>query len=297
MSGPVDVAFAGLAAFPLPRHGQATDKDRRGCVLVVAGGELVPGAPILTGLASLRVGAGKLQLAAGERFVAPLGMAAPEAAIVEVAATARGELTADAADDLAPYAQAGDVVVIGPGMADKVAAGQLAERLIRAAPDTAFVLDAAALTGLRAAEAAAPLKGRLVFTPHAGEMASLLDVPKAAIESDPLDAARCAAQRLQGVAVLKGAVTYIVSPDGQAWRHVDGVVGLATSGSGDVLAGVIGGLLARGASPVTAAIWGVCLHARAGGRLTEAVGHLGFLARDLLEEIPLGLQAAPAPAA
>jgi ADP-dependent NAD(P)H-hydrate dehydratase len=291
MSGATNIAFADLANWPLPEPAQATDKDQRGRVLVVAGGALVPGAPILTGMASLRAGAGKLQLAAGARFVATLGMAAPEAAILEVAASVNGELTAEAAGDLAEFARCADAVVIGPGMGDPAAAGGLAAELMAQAPDTAFVLDAAALTGLETDQATRPLGGGLVFTPHAGEMAHLLGETRSTIENDPLDAARRAARRLQGVAVMKGAVTYIVSPDGRAWRHADGVVGLATSGSGDVLAGVIGGLLARGASPVTAAIWGVCLHGWAGARLTERVGPLGFLARDLLGQLPVGLDA------
>ena len=98
--------------------------------------------------------------------------------------------------------------------------------------------------------------------------------------------ARQLARTAGAVVVMKGPDTFIVSPDGRAWRHRDGVVGLATSGSGDVLAGVIGGLLARGAPPLVAAVWGVCLHGGAGARLAETVGPLGFLARELLDIIP-----------
>ncbi len=85
---------------------------------------------------------------------------------------------------------------------------------------------------------------------------------------------------------LKGQDTWVATPDGSVWRHEDGPIGLATSGSGDVLAGLITGLLARGASPLQAAAWGVWLHAQAGRRLSQRIGPLGFLARELAAEAP-----------
>jgi NAD(P)H-hydrate repair Nnr-like enzyme with NAD(P)H-hydrate dehydratase domain len=88
------------------------------------------------------------------------------------------------------------------------------------------------------------------------------------------------------VVALKGAVTHIVSPQGEAWSFTDGKVGLATSGSGDTLAGIITGLLARGTTPLNAALWGVYLHGEAGNRLTRSYAPLGYLARELLFEIP-----------
>ncbi len=80
---------------------------------------------------------------------------------------------------------------------------------------------------------------------------------------------------------LKGATTFIASPSGKTFRYDDGVVGLATSGSGDVLAGVLAGLAARGTDPLAAAVWAVVLHAQAGQELTRKQGALGFLAREL----------------
>ena len=131
----------------------------------------------------------------------------------------------------------------------------------------------------------------MILTPHAGEMAGLTGVSKAHVEADPLGAAREAAQALGAVVAVKGQRTFIAAPDGRGWRHEGHAVGLATSGSGDVLAGVIAGLLARDASPEQAALWGVFLHQQAGQRLSERVGPLGFLARELAGEIP-GLLAA-----
>ncbi|RZJ45611.1 MAG: NAD(P)H-hydrate dehydratase, partial [Brevundimonas sp.] len=140
--------------------------------------------------------------------------------------------------------------------------------------------------GRRFASAAA---GRTVLTPHAGEMAALLGRNKEAVRADPLDAARQAAALFQSVVVMKGATTFVVTPDGAAWRHDGGVAGLGTSGSGDVLAGAVGGLLARGAAPLAAALWGVALHAQAGADLAAAGAPLGFLARELPDRLPVVL--------
>ncbi|MDP3173409.1 MAG: NAD(P)H-hydrate dehydratase, partial [Phenylobacterium sp.] len=241
----------------------------------------------LTGVAALRAGAGKLQLAATAGAALAMGLAVPEAAVVAVAADAAGELAAEAAKDLEAHVGRAHSVVVGPGMADEAAAAELACRLMRQETQAAFVIDAAAMTGLDLhAQATRTLGGRLVLTPHAGEMASLTGWSKQAVADAPLEAARLVAQALHAIVVMKGEETFIVSPDGRAWSHAGGVIGLATSGSGDVLAGVIAGLLARGASPLAAAVWGVCLHGGAGARLSQRIGPLGFLARELPAEIP-----------
>jgi NAD(P)H-hydrate repair Nnr-like enzyme with NAD(P)H-hydrate dehydratase domain len=122
--------------------------------------------------------------------------------------------------------------------------------------------------------------------PHAGEMARLLECEAMRSSADPLGAARRAAETFGVVAVIKGQFSHIVSPDGRAFRFEGGGVGLATSGSGDTLAGIVGGLCARGADPLTAALWGVSLHGEAGRRLSRDVGRVGFLARELLDLVP-----------
>jgi NAD(P)H-hydrate repair Nnr-like enzyme with NAD(P)H-hydrate dehydratase domain len=99
------------------------------------------------------------------------------------------------------------------------------------------------------------------------------------------------------IVVLKGADTYIVQPDDTAFLHDGGVVGLATAGSGDVMAGVMAGLMARGASALHAALWSVYLHGQAGQALSHRIGALGFLARELLTEIPALMHSSPPEAA
>jgi hydroxyethylthiazole kinase-like uncharacterized protein yjeF len=287
MSAAQLVGLDGLSEFPLPSLVGASDKEGRGRVLVVAGGGGVPGAGILTGVAALRAGAGKLQLAAPRSLAPALGMAVPEAAVIGLLETEDGEMSPEGAQDLHRNVARADAVVVGPGMMDEAGAGALALALIAIGGPGALVIDAAAMTGLDlGAPALADAAGRLVLTPHAGEMAKLSGRSKSAVEADPLEVARIVARTARAVVIMKGAESFIVSPDGRAWRHTEGGIGLATSGSGDVLAGVIGGLLARGASPLVASVWGVCVHGSAGARLARSIGPVGFLARELLDEVP-----------
>jgi hydroxyethylthiazole kinase-like uncharacterized protein yjeF len=285
MSGPTQVTPEMLAGWPPPTVSDNDDKEARGRVMVLAGGAEVAGATRLTGEAALRAGAGKLQIGAPLSLARDLAILLPEARVIAAPETARGELAPEAAEVLAEALATCQAAVIGPGMIDQQPAGELALRIVEAGGPP-MVVDAAAMPALGEQPArATPRHGELVLTPHAGEMARLIGASKAEVCADPLAAARMAASDLKAVIVLKGPCTVIVSPDGSAWRHDGGLAGLATSGSGDVLAGVIAGLIARGAPPVQAAVWGVAAHARAGARLSQRIARLGFLARELLDEV------------
>jgi NAD(P)H-hydrate repair Nnr-like enzyme with NAD(P)H-hydrate dehydratase domain len=131
---------------------------------------------------------------------------------------------------------------------------------------------------------------KIVATPHSGEMAKFLAIPRQEVDDAPLRAARKAAAALHAVIAMKGASTYVVSPDGEAWLCENGSIGLATSGSGDTLAGILAGLLARGTPPALATIWAVFLHGEAGRRLAKRNGTLGLLAREIPGEIPSIMQ-------
>ena len=117
-------------------------------------------------------------------------------------------------------------------------------------------------------------------------MAHLTGADKESIAADPERHARALAKGAGLVVALKGAATLVATPEGRCWRHERAVPGLATSGSGDVLAGLIAGLVARGAEPAQAAVWAVLLHARAGEALARRLGRLGYLARELAAEVP-----------
>ena len=285
----IAVTRALLRRLPLPKPDDAGSKDERGQVLVVGGSAQVAGAVLLAGEAALRAGAGKLQLATVKSSATALGMAVPESLVVALPESRRGEIIGERASAmLAQYVQRVDAMLVGPGMTSARAAHALIARCVgRLGPDAVLILDAAAILALRSNEALlAPLDGRAVLTPHAGEMASLLDMEKDAIEAEPGRTALHAAERFGAVVVLKGAESSIATPDGTLYRYDGGNVGLATSGSGDTLAGIVAGLAARGAPALNAVVWGVYLHGSAGRALAKRIGPLGFLAHELLAELP-----------
>lgn len=269
-----------LRAWPLPDPFVTQGKQDRGTVLVVGGSREVPGAAMLSGEAALRAGAGRLQVATAAAVSLHLAVAMPEALVMAVPTAGNGEMTRLGAGLRRAAAQA-DAIVLGPGMDASPATTRFAARLINEAGGT-VVVDAGAL----AASLQHKGKAALVATPHAGEMAALLGIGANEVKAHAPALAREMAARHGFTWVLKGAVTYIAAPDGRLWTNVDGGPGLGTSGSGDVLSGVIAGLAARGASPEQAAAWGVFLHARAGAALARRQGTLGFLAREISAEIP-----------
>lgn len=289
----IEITPVSLRDNPLPQVDGEADKNSRGRVLVIGGCAEVAGAALLAGAGALRAGAGKLRLGVPESYAVALALQVPEARVIGAPANEDGELSISAVERLRSSLQSMDAVVVGPGMLAEQSGAPLAAAMLAAAPRAAFVIDAAAMTGLRRVETAPDLcAGRAVLTPHAGEMAKLMDISREAVAADPVGVAAAAASRFNATVILKGAQTHVAAPGGQVWRNSGGVTGLGVSGSGDVLSGVIGGLLARGASPAAAAIWGVYAHAQAGCRLSAKVAPQGFLAREILDCIPLELAAA-----
>ncbi|SED15681.1 yjeF C-terminal region, hydroxyethylthiazole kinase-related [Amycolatopsis tolypomycina] len=257
--------------------------DDRGTVLVVGGARTVPGAPALSGTAALRAGAGTLQVAVAERHATALGVSVPESSVFGLPETPSGAIAADAVDRLAEVLPGAGTVVVGPGLTGAEETEDLLRRLVPAiAPDARVVLDAFALGALsRDPSLAEPLAGRLLLTPNRVEAAYLDGCEEKDV--DDLETAVRIAGRYGGAVLLMGVVA---APDGRAWRDGSGHVGLATSGSGDVLAGLTGGFLARGAAVEQAACWATHVHAVAGQRLIPDTGSTGLLARELVAEIP-----------
>lgn len=273
-----------LRGWPLAKPSAQGDKEERGRTVVVGGSAEIPGAALLAGTAALRAGAGKLTVATVQRMALAMAMALPEARVIGLPETAGGGFDASGAPLLAPLAPRINALLYGPGLQDEAAAPLFVQTLLQHLPPTLpLLLDA---LGLCAAPQVPQREGGLLLTPHAGEMAHLCGGSKDDVLADPARCAQEAAQRLHAVVVLKGATTHIAVPDGRLWRHEAGNPGLATSGSGDILAGLIAGLVARGTPLEQAAVWGVALHARAGEQLAARMGGLGFLARELSAEIP-----------
>jgi hydroxyethylthiazole kinase-like uncharacterized protein yjeF len=267
-----------LRGMPLPEPDGG--KEQRGRVLVVGGSARVPGAIVLAGTAALRAGAGKLQLATAQEVAPALAVAVPEALVLGLPTGAQGDIARGSAALDTLLADC-DAALVGCGMSPTPATAALVQRAINQAPGVLVIDAGALLPGLRA-----PPGKPFVLTPHAGEMAKLSEQDKDRVEREPEAVALALARRTRSVLVLKGATTWIAAPDGRLWIHPDGCHGLGTSGSGDVLAGVIAGLAARCGDAVQAALWGVFAHAQAGRALERSVGALGFLAREIAAPVP-----------
>jgi ADP-dependent NAD(P)H-hydrate dehydratase len=274
-----------LRRWPLPEPGADGGKEERGSALVVGGSLEMPGAALLAAMGALRAGAGKLQIATSQKVAPWMAIAMPEARVIGLASTRHGEIAARACKAIFPQVDRCDAMVVGPGMPDASAVVDLLHQRKRS--HATLVIDAGGLlffSGRRGLPASA--RGNTILTPHPGEMAKLWGIERKEVVGHSLDVARAAAARIGAVVVLKGSSTYIAAPDGKAFHNTEGNIGLGTSGSGDVLSGIIAGLAARGADPLRAAAWGVYLHAKAGDALARKMGALGFLARELLGEIP-----------
>lgn len=264
-----------LRDFPLPVLPEDGDKEDRGRVLVIAGGREVPGAAILTGIAAQRAGSGKLQIITDPAVAIPVGIAVTGARV-----------TTDFEDCLKDVATS-HAVVIGPGMDPGATVDALVAAVLAAGGDMPLILDAAALDCLAGQEEKVRAwQGGTALLPHSREMARMLDCAPEEIEIDPLHAAHRAAEHFGAVTLAKGRFSFIAAPDGQAFQYEGGGIGLATSGSGDVLAGLVAGIAARGADVLTATLWGVWLHGEAGRLLSDEIGRVGFLAEELSPRVP-----------
>ncbi|MEA1072760.1 NAD(P)H-hydrate dehydratase [Sphingomonas sp. LY160] len=284
MSDPAPLDRQLLDRHPLPPI-EGGDKDSHGTVLIVAGSRDVPGAALLAAHGAMRSGAGKLQIAAPDVIAVPLGIEMPEAMVVGHASHADGGFATSAIADLAELGEKADAIVAGPGLESNRAGPPLASALLSLGKPLA--LDAALLHILPdCAEQCRASKVPPILLPHTGELASLLDCPIGEVEADPLDAGHRCADRYGAMVLVKGSDSHVVAPDGSCFHYPGGGPGLGISGSGDVLAGIVGGLLARGADPLTALIWAVWLHGEAGRALALKVGTVGFLAREIPGEVP-----------
>jgi len=258
------------------------DKETKGRILVVAGSREVPGSALLCATAAMRAGAGKLRIATVDSVAIPIGVAIPEAMVMGLPEDAQGGFAPAAAARLREQAAKVDAVIAGPGLAQNAACAQIAGALLET--DARVALDAALLHALQPLESQRPTAP--VLLPHAGELASLLDCDEAEIERDPVACGLNAAKRFRAIVLVKGVTSHVVTPAGEAWTYSGGAPGLGVSGSGDVLAGIVGGLLARCAEPLDALLWAVWLHGEAGAALAKKVGPVGFLARQIAGEVP-----------
>jgi hydroxyethylthiazole kinase-like uncharacterized protein yjeF len=279
---PVRLDAEALRAWALPPLDDDVDKEARGKVLVIAGSREVPGAALLAGEAALRVGAGKLAIATAESVAGQMAFAMPEARVIGMPESAGGGFDVAGLARLERDIRKSRAILVGPGAMDRDATCSFVEALLPLVRGKLVVLDALAMDAVLRID---HFEEPLLLTPHAGEMAHLTGAKKDDLLAEPERAAREAASRWNAIVALKGPRTFIASPSGDGWLHEGGNCGLATSGSGDTLAGAIAGLCARGATLEQACAWGVAIHARAGEALARKVGPVGYLAREIVREM------------
>lgn len=283
----VAVMAAGILPLPLPdevalpSRPPVGHKGTFGTVLVVAGSPQFPGAAELACRGALRGGAGKVRciVAMGE----PAPGFPPEVIRVPVPVDSGHYAASDLARQLTEAE--GEVVVAGPGLGAAAGVEELVGAVFRSAR-AGLVVDADALNAMsRTPGLRSQLPPGAVLTPHPLEAARLLGTTAAAIQADREAAARKLAAELSAVVVLKGAGSLVAEPSGELWSDAHATSALAIGGAGDVLAGLIGALMAQGQGPAAAARAGVFLHAAAGAGLAEQRGRAGLLASEVADQL------------
>lgn len=262
----------------LPKRRRDSHKGDYGRVLVVAGSPGMCGAAALAARAAQRAGAGLVYVACPERVLDVLSVKLDCAVI-------RPFPVQGAAARILEHAADCDVAVVGPGLSRE---GYVVDALRELIPalEIPFVLDA---DGLNAFQGQADLLARghapRVLTPHPGEASRLLDRPVAELEKDRKASVVELAKRFLAVALLKGRHT-LISDGAKTAVNKTGNPGMATGGSGDVLAGIIGALMGQGMSPYDAAVYGAHVHGRAGDLAKRKLGEISLTAGDLVEALP-----------
>ncbi|MEI7884743.1 MAG: NAD(P)H-hydrate dehydratase [Clostridia bacterium] len=260
----------------LPARGLDSHKYSYGHVLVIGGAIGMEGAPFLAARAALQAGAGLVSLAVPDDLIAATS-SLPELMVHRIK-DANAYFTLANRDELLALAAAKDVLVLGCGMGRAPETGDLVNEILNDTQQT-IVLDADGLFYLEQASESR----KLIITPHPGEMARLLGWTTAEVQADRIAAIRLAAKLYQAVVVLKGAHSLIAAPEGKVYLNLTGNNGMATAGSGDLLAGIIGGLVAQNSSLLDSALLGVYLHGLAGDMATARHSVYGVTASRINE--------------
>ena len=279
-----DDVRAWLPSRPVDAH-----KGRFGHLLVVAGSLGKTGAAVLACRGALRVGTGLVTCATAASQQPVVASHLVEGMTEALPETTSGSLSSKAGERIVNWARRMEAVALGPGLGlDPETLGLVRE--LGVIVECPMVLDADALTALVGSLGALrDARGRRLLTPHPGEAARLLERSIAQVQADRLESARRLAGESGAVVALKGAYTVVASPGGETVLNPTGNPGMATGGTGDVLTGVAGGLLAQGLSAEAALRAAVYLHGAAGDLAAAARGGAGLLAGDLAEQLPLAL--------
>ena len=261
-------------------------KGKTGHVLVIAGATGKTGAAAMTAMSAMRAGAGLVTLGVAQRINAILESRVLEPMTEPLADIDGGCLGESALDRILELVAGKQCLALGPGLGQAKETRTLVGRIIRKI-SIPLVIDADGLNNLAGqTEILKELNVLVILTPHPGEMARLTGATPTVVQSDRIKSARDFALEFKVHVVLKGAATVIAHPNGRAYVNATGNPGMAAGGMGDVLTGVIAGLLAQGFSPEAATHAGVYLHGAAADTLAETIGPVGYLAGEVMDAIP-----------
>ena len=274
----------------LPRRAQNGHKGSFGQVLALCGSEEYTGAAYLASTTALKSGCGLVRL--GTPRTAHLALAQKLTEVIVMPLDDRdGKLSAEVADEIVKAMSGADAIICGCGLGQSDDIIEIVKSVIENA-DCPLVLDADGINALAAdlSVLKGERRGDIVITPHLGEMSRLIGAPISEIQKDVVGVAKSFACEYNVVTVLKSAATAVALPNGEVYVNTGGNSGMATAGSGDVLAGLIGGFIAQGVTPSEAAVAGVYIHSLAGRKAAAMMGEHGMLASDILNEIPFAIK-------
>jgi ADP-dependent NAD(P)H-hydrate dehydratase / NAD(P)H-hydrate epimerase len=269
-----------------PRPAES-NKGNFGHVLVIGGSVGKAGAAAMAGMSALRAGAGLATVATPKSVLSTVAGFHPEVMTEPLAETDAGTISADARERILTLAKGKSVLAIGPGISRVAETSSLVRALVSKS-EIPIVLDADGLNAFEGHIGELDGKGRvLVITPHPGEMARLADCSTADVQKDRLGVSRKFAHEHDVIVVLKGHRTLVVQADGEAWVNTTGNPGMATGGTGDVLTGIVAGMIAQHPNdPLLAVLAAVHLHGLAGDVMLENVGEHSLVATDLVRGLP-----------
>lgn len=263
-----------------------SNKGTLGSLLCICGSYGMAGAAIMAGKSALRCGIGLLKIAVPKSIYPVCATNILESVYYPLEETSNGVISSKNTDFLLEMCEKSSAVVIGCGLSVCDDTKNLVQSVITNC-EKPLVIDADALNCIcNKPEILKNLKAPAIITPHPGEMARLLHSTPNTVNSNRENTAIDFAKKFGVVTVLKGAGTIIASPDGEVYINHTGNSGMATGGSGDVLSGIIGSLLAQGASPINAAAAGVFLHGTIGDLAAEKLGKISMLPTDMIDMIP-----------
>jgi hydroxyethylthiazole kinase-like uncharacterized protein yjeF len=263
-----------------------THKGTFGHLMVLAGAYGKTGAAAMVGQAAMRAGTGLVTLVTTAQAQATLESKCLEVMVDNIVEKADAPLSERVDKRIDRFLEGKQAIALGPGLSTASGISTLVIRMLQTL-EVPAVVDADGVNILaKDPSGAGRISAPMVLTPHPGEMARFMGKTVANIQTDRVGTAREAAKWHHVVIVLKGAHTVIASPDGKAFINTTGNPGMASGGMGDVLTGIIGGLLAQGIDPLDAALLGVYLHGLAGDRAAAEKSQTGLLASDVIEELP-----------